>query len=131
MVSTTSKNWKDWPTPPILEDTVYDNHNAAGVLRGLKKGKKIGNIWFHADELEMGGKAWMRAAQCSVRDSMQWRAFIEEARKFAAWWRQIKDEQQESGLPQAMMIEPKDWPSKQLFDQAISAIEHGEAFSLA
>lgn len=125
MPSVTSKNWRDWPTPPVLEDTVYDQ-NPIGVLRGLAKAKVIGNVWFHEAELEAAGKAWVAAAKCTVRDSIEWRDFMEQARKFAAWWRQIMDEQGESGQPQAMLIEEKDWPPQALFERAIAALEHSQ-----
>lgn len=126
MVSTLSKNWRDWPTPPILEDTIYDNHKPIGVLRGLIKAKEKGDVWFHADELENAGRAWMEAAKCSVRDSIEWRDFMEQAKKFASWWRQIMDEQQESGVPQAMLIEQKDYPHRKLLDDAIAALERNQ-----
>ena len=122
MVSTLSKNWKDWPLPPILEDTVYAN-NPVGILTGLLKAAKIGRVAFHTAELDAAAKSWAAAAKSFPVDSMIWRECMEQSAKFAAWWREITDGQSERAEIGAMIIEPHDWPSKDLFERAIGALK--------
>jgi len=123
MTSTHAKDWRDWPTPPILEDTVYDSHSNISVLKGLMKGARMGRVGFHAEELDSSARAWAAASKAFPVDSMAWRECREQSAKFAAWYREIKDGQAERATIGIMTLEPKDWPAKETFERAIKALE--------
>ncbi len=125
MSSTSSKNWRDWPTPPILERTLYDD-NPAGILAGLKQLRAKGVVAFHLADLETARRAWAMATMASIGNPTLVIACAEERDKFQFWAKELKNgmlEHQQSGV---MILEKKDWPSPHLLDMAIAHLEHAQ-----
>ena len=125
MTSTTSKNWKDWPTPPILEETIYSK-NPAAVLRAMKRVRNRRYVGFHLAEMEGARQSWALATMASVGNPGMVIAFAEQRDKWQHWIDELKNgmlERQESGV---MFIERKDWPSEHLFDMAIACLAHAD-----
>lgn len=125
MTSTLSKNWQDWPTPPILEETVYSK-NPASILRAMKRVRRRQYVGFHLAELEGARQCWALAAISALGNPMLVTSCLEQRDKFQHWITELKNgmyERKDSGV---MFLERKDWPSPQLFDMAIACLERAE-----
>lgn len=125
MTSTQSKNWKDWPTPPMLEETQYSK-NPAAILRAMKRMRTRRMVGFHLAEMEGARASWSHATFAAAGNPSLVLACAEQRDKWQHWINELKAgiiERRQEGV---MFIERRDWPSVYLFDMAIAALEAAE-----
>jgi len=125
MTNPLSKNWRDWPTPPMLEETIYAE-DPVGILTGLKRASRKRQVGFDHKDLESAARAWERAAVAALGDPYLVTEFTEQAKKFRNWHKELMNgmhERKESGI---MILDRWDWPKPELFGIAQACLIRAE-----